>query len=731
MSEFYTNVFNRGNKMFVRGYRDGFKFKDIISFEPTLYVGKSNDYESELTAYITNQKVEPIQFEDVRAARDFVKQYEDVSNFKIYGNTNYVHQYIGFKWTQEIAYDPTKIDTMFIDIETETECGFPDHRTANEKIQLITVKRKGKKAITFAYKPVDGAPLNTEYRLSIDEEHMLRAFVAYISGNYPDVISGWNVDGFDIPYLCIRINNILGEDFLKKLSPFGFVNSEEVDNMGRKEFRFDLCGIAVLDYFPMYKKFVLEPRESYKLDFIAEVEVGEKKLDHSEFENFKSFYDGDWRKFVEYNIIDVELVEKIDNKRMLLDLVYSVAYMAKINFTDVYSPIKTWEAVIYNYLLEHKQVVPMKKHTQGAAFEGAYVKDTLVGAYSWVVTLDLTSLYPHLIMLCNMSPETLTGQSIPCDMDKLINKNQDLSEAFKQNCSVAGNGQLFKNDTHGVFPILMHTLFNTRKKYKDEMITLKKSGGNKHMISMLNTKQNAIKVLLNSLYGAAGNAYFRYYDLRIAEGITKTGQLAIRWIERKINEKFNSILNTNNIDYVIASDTDSVMVNFGPIVKELYDGQDTVKTIQYLDKICNEVIQPYIQKCYVEMAEYINAYEPALHMKRENLCVHPDTIILVNNKHISIKDYYNSIDELCEDNVKVSYDLTESFNIQLNSYEIDHIDFVSRKSNSERMFEIELENGTIMRLTENHEVLVDRNSKFVWIKTKDLSENDEIIYHSF
>lgn len=236
---------------------------------------------------------------------------------------------------------------------------------------------------------------------------------------------------------------------------------------------------------------------------------------------------------------------------------------------------------------------------------------------------------------------------------------------------------------------------------------------------------------LNSLFGAAGNAYFRYYDLRIAEGITKTGQLAIRWIERKINEKFNSILKTENVDFVVGSDTDSVFINFGPIIDELFPNKDKIKTVQYLDKICKDVVQPYIQSCYVELAEYINAYEPSLHMKRENLCVHPDTKIEVNGEIISIKDYYDSLSELYEDDIKVSYDITSSYNLNTKLYEDDNIDFVSRKLNSERMFEIELEDGSLLRLTENHEVLVDRDSNFLWVKTKDLFESDEIIYHTF
>lgn len=438
-----------------------------------------------------------------------------------------------------------------------------------------------------------------------------------------------------------------------------------------------------------------------------------------------------WRRFVDYNRIDVELVEEIDNKRNVLALMFSVAYLAKINYNDVFSPIKTWESVIYNYLLANNYVVPMKKHMNGQPFEGAYVKDTLTGSYNWVVTFDLTSMYPHLIMLCNMSPETLTGNSRSVNILDLINKTYDTEEMKTVNCSLAANGQMFTNEKQGVFPILMRSYFNLRDTTKKEMLEMKKAGGSNLVIASLNTRQNAIKVLLNSLYGALGNAYFRYYDLRIAEGITKTGQMAIRWIERKMNEKLNHVLKTKNVDYVIASDTDSIMVNFGPIIDSLCPGKDSAKTIEYLDKICKEVIQPFIAESYKEMAEYLNAYEAAMHMKRENLCVHSDTRIKINDQILTIKDYYESLNESCGENVKVSYDAIDSFNIDTKTFEIDNIDFVSRKINTERMFEIELEDGSVLKLTENHEVLVNRNSEFIWIKTKELSEHDEIIYHSF
>lgn len=631
MSQYYTNVFARGNKIFVRGYKDGVKYQEIVKFQPTLYVG-SNNQESGWTAFATKQHVEPKEFDDIRTAKDFVEKYKGVTGFDVYGQTNFVSQYIGNKWTKEVPFDVRQIDSMVCDIETTTEFGFPDIKNPIEAIQLISCKRRGKKTVTFAYKPVEGEEvLNCEYRRSYDEKSMLVAFVRWFHDNSPDVVTGWNVEGFDIPYLCARLAHVHGDDTVQQLSPFGFVYFDTVTVTGRDEVRVEICGVSILDYMPLYKKFPPRARESYKLDFIAEYELGRKKLDHSEWPTFKDFYEGNWKKFVEYNIIDCELVEALNDKLNILEMIYGVAYLAKINFQDCFSPIRTWESFIYNYLLKDKVAIPINtKRNTRETFAGGHVKETLKGNYNWVVTFDLTSMYPHNIMLNNISPETITGESLTVNVGDLVNKRFDTSELKARDYTMTGNGQLFRRDIKGVFPIMMKDLFNVRKNANGEMKALKKCGGDKELISQLNVKQGAIKVLLNCLFGACGNPYFRYYDLRMAEGITLTGQVVIQWMERKMNEKLNKILNMKDVDYVIASDTDSLMINFGPLVEMSCEGKSKEEIIAFLEKIGNGVFSEYIADSLNELAEYLNAVEPSLHMKLENIC---DRGIFVGSKN--------------------------------------------------------------------------------------------------
>ncbi len=738
MSKFYTNVTKFGNKILVRGYNGSQKFTQAIKYSPHLFIDAKEECVDNWTAFITNKKIERKDFDSIKDARDFIDNYSDVSGLNIYGNTNYVSQYISSQWTNDVVYDPKLIDAMIIDIETETceakiyadthiisvcddrsadkevrkmsiaqyndrfntgnsylvydtekneymefkkSCfakvhgGFPEPEHAREKITLITCKRKGRKAVTFAWTPVEGPTLDCEFRLHTSEETMLVGFITWLANNPPDVISGWNVEAFDIPYICVRIFNVLGEDHMKRLSPHGLVNMREIEVFGRKELRFDISGISILDYMLLYKKYAYVHQESYSLDFIATTELGVGKLDHSEFISFQDFYKGrptvttepkttdenyayrckaykkyligesiaagnsdqalrgqydtlvdelrveGWHRFCSYNIIDCERVEQLDEKLQLLSLIYSISYLAKVNYNDCFSPVKVWETYLYNVLLKkHMSIAISNKKKLKEPYEGAYVKDTISGSYDWIVTFDLTSLYPHLIMLCNISPECIIDKNLNIAITDLINKTADLSELKRDNTTMAGNSQLFTRDIDGLFPEVMHSLFLIRKKYKDEMLSLKKTNGSKSEIAALDMKQMAVKVLLNSLYGAAGNQHFKFYDLRIAEGISLTGQLVIRWLNRTVNAYMNKILKTSDIDYIIAVDTDSIMVNFGPFVKAVCPEKNTQETIKFLDKICDKQFGDFIHKSLAELSDYINAKEHSMHMKRENIC---------------------------------------------------------------------------------------------------------------
>jgi DNA polymerase elongation subunit (family B) len=414
--------------------------------------------------------------------------------------------------------------------------------------------------------------------------------------------------------------------------------------MNRPTQVYEISGIAVLDYIQLYRKFTYSQQESYRLDNIAHVELGEKKLDYSEFENLHQLYREDYQKFIEYNIKDVELVEKLEDKMKLIELALTLAYDNKVNYDDVFTQVRMWDAIVYNYLLRKKIVIPqMKRGDKKTAYEGAYVKDPILGMHNWVASFDLNSLYPHLIMQYNISMETIVepekyndnmrGFIANCNVnvESLLNQEVDTNILKDLGVTVTPNGQLFRTQEQGVLPEIMDSMYKDRTRYKKLAIEAKKKIETvledknqvhylEKQVARYNNLQLAKKVTLNSAYGALGNQYFRFFDIRIAEGITTAGQLSIRWIEKKINEYMNKLLKTDGEDYVIASDTDSIYLNMGPLIKKLYpDTSDTKKVIKFMNKVCDDKIQPFIDESYEELKEYVNAFQQRMEMKRESL----------------------------------------------------------------------------------------------------------------
>ena len=453
---------------------------------------------------------------------------------------------------------------------------------------------------------------------------LYKSFLSFWQNHQPDIITGWNTEFFDIPYLCNRISKLCGEDEIKRLSPWGNVMSREVFQMGRKHQVYEIQGIAHLDYFDLYRKFTYTNQESYRLDHIAFVELGENK-DGNPFDTFSEWYQKDFQSFIEYNIMDVEIVDRLEDKMKLIELCLTMAYEAKVNYMDVLGSVKYWDILIYNYLRNKNIVIPQKKHSaKSEKFEGAYVKDPQVGMHKWVMSFDLNSLYPHLIMQYNISPETLVGQEKVKGMsvDKLLDKKVDTS--ILKDVTLTPNGALFKTTKRGFLPEIMQSMYDDRVKYKKLTLQAKQEYENTKDpkllkdISKYNNIQLAKKISLNSAYGAIGNNWFRYYDLLVAEAITTSGQLSIRWIERSLNKYLNELLETDNEDYVIASDTDSVYITFDRLVNKVFEeGTDTAKIVAFMDTIARDKIEPFIDQSYQDLAKYVNAYEQKMQMARE------------------------------------------------------------------------------------------------------------------
>ena len=611
---FYTNVSPYGDELLVRYFDNGKRCEDRVPYVPRLYIptkGKGR-YKS-----LTGIGLESKSYKSIKDARQAIKRYEEHPNF-IHGTDRFQYQYMADYWPGNVEYDKDKLRIYTIDIEVESEHGFPNVEDCAEKMICITVKDQVKKQIlVWGMADYTVKQDNVHYVKCKDERDLLKQFLKFWSTYTPDVLTGWNSKYFDIPYLIKRIGKILGEGSMKRMSPWNIIQQDEAYEQGKTQTYFRLLGIAQLDYLQLYRKFTIKNQESYRLDHIGKVELGEQK-DDNPYDTFKEWYQQDIQSFIDYNIQDVELVDKLEDRLQLIELALTMAYNAKANYEDVFSQVRMWDTIIFNELLKDNIIVPMRDmNPTSPELVGAYVKDPKVGFHDWVVSFDLNSLYPHLIMQYNISPETILPDKKNVDINDLLEKRVDTSDG---NC-MAANGTMYRTGKQGFLPRIIQKEYNDRTIYKKKMLEAEQQYANtkdpkyEKLARRYYLVQHSKKISLNSAYGAIGNKYFRYYDHRMAEAITTSGQLNIRWIDQKLNDYFNKLYKTKD-DYIIASDTDSVYINMAPLVK-MTGATDKNKIVKALDKFCNDRLEPYITKCYDELGNYMNVYENKMVMKRE------------------------------------------------------------------------------------------------------------------
>jgi DNA polymerase elongation subunit (family B) len=628
---FYTDAFQWGNSILVRKIENGEKInEEIKNFTPSIWVLSKNK-----TGWktINNHNVELFNAGNIKETREFIYSTKSAGNFPVFGDIQTPYQWIAKEYPNDLEFDISKINICYIDIETECEQGFPNIENPTEQINVIGVKfTNDPYMIEFGIGPIQSSIEKVKYIECKNEFDLLSKFMEYWKDQSPDIVTGWNVKFFDFPYLINRIIRLFGEDFVKQLSPWGIIQSKESEVMGRKLTYYKIAGVSILDYIDLYKKFTYVTRERYTLDHIGEVELNLPKLDYSEYGTLQFLYKNNWTKFVEYNARDIEIVIKLESKLKLIELAIIMAYDAKTLFEDVFSQVRMWDVIIYNHLLKKKIVIPPRKEASKHVIEGAYVKEPHVGMSDWIVSFDLTSLYPHLIIQYNIGPDVLVNSRtsyLNFSIEDLLDKKVDFNFLLDKKYSVAANGVLFNKNKQGFLSELMQWMFDQRNSYKKQMIQYESqyesNKGNlskeeelllTNNISKYKNLQMAKKICLNSAYGALGNVGFRYYDFRLAEAVTKSGQLSIRWIENKLNKYLNNLLNTEH-DYVIAADTDSVYVSFNEIVKRFMQNKSKEEIVQLIDEVCEKQITPYIDKCYDELAVYINAYSNKMKMKRE------------------------------------------------------------------------------------------------------------------
>lgn len=624
---FYTNVARKGNNILLRGYNnDGKPIKNKFKFAPHLFIKSKNrtDFKSMYGDYL-----ELVEFDDISEMKQYINEYEDILD--LYGNYNPINQFISQLFdVPEIEYNYDYIKIVSIDIETTNDHGQPNPYLALEKINLITVKNfHTKKKTTFTTLDVNVNDFDSEVIKVSTEKLLLEKFVLHFSKDYPDVITGYFTDNFDIPYICNRILKVLSETYLYKLSPWGIVNSKEETNEknGKKDIFYEILGISSLDYSRLYPKLTLKKLENKKLDTVAKEELENFTKLENPYSTFKEFYENDPKLFTEYNIRDVDVVDELEEETRVINLAIDIAYQSKCNFEDVYSPVKLWDSILYNELMLENIVVDNKnRRTFNSGIIGAYVKEMHPSVYDYICSIDAISLYPSILMALNMSPETLIdGCEVSLsNFEKILRREIDTNFLKEKNYSMAANEQCFDRSIEGIFPKSIKKKFTKRNADKSEMLKYEglyqktKSSEHKRLITIYDIKQKSKKVLLNCLYGVTTNEFFRFFDNRIAEGITSTGQLILKTIERDLEKHLQNETRMKE-KFIFYGDTDSIYLTLAPIIEKYYKDHTIEEKIDIMDVISKEIVESGAKMITDNLSDYLNFKEHAISFKREAL----------------------------------------------------------------------------------------------------------------
>lgn len=702
-NNFYTNVDTRGNKVFLRYVENGEHKSQVIEFQPELYI-KTNNRNNMDAMSMHDEMLEKVTFSDNREMQKFINDYKDVDGFAVYGTESIMNQFISKNYPGNLEYDPTKIKGQIVDIEVfsgDIEVGpngeliaiegpFPKPETADFPINLITSydtvndtffvwgleKFKGHHIGTYKHNPDHPrvGKLKVVYQGFDDEHTLLSNFVAWWNQASPNFWSGWHIEGFDNPYLTNRIEKVCGESAKKKLSPWNMVNKNSITSgWGEEMTVYDYFGCQMLDYQQLFDKHAFMNPDNMKLETVAQLILGEGKIDYKDEGSLNTLYVRNFQKACEYNIVDVDLIKQMNKKKRFFELTFTLAYLCKSNFQDTLGTVRPWSALTYSMLYDKGQRPKIKSVYEGdVSFGGGFVREIKGGRYRWVLSFDLNSLYPHLIQQYNLGAETIIEpEDLPAELrnlpfftlDDLVNKRVDLSALKKYNVCMTANRAFFKRGKKSIFNEKTRQIYDDRKTVKKQMLKYEQEEVNllalitdkptpdqssllddlAVKISSMDAHQHSLKILMNSLFGAIGNKWFKEcFDIRVAEGITLSGKLSILWIARKIDEYLNKVLNTGTVahkihhtdrpaqtslevlsgkNYAFYQDTDSCYVDMSGLVDKMFTKEqqdnEVEKIVNFLDKLAKTKIEPFIDGCYNELADYMNADDQRMFMKRE------------------------------------------------------------------------------------------------------------------
>ena len=585
--------------------KDGSRVHFDLDYRPYFYIETASQRESDRTS-LYQTKLRKREFPNEyrrREAIDRMRGGDDTAELRLFENLGAPQQFLVDEyWRTNSNDDFTQfpIKVCFVDIETYSPDEFPIPERAKDTINVITVYDTiTQKYYTWGLGEYNTSNADVIYKNCTSERQLLVEFVNYIKTDYPDILTGWNSELFDIPYLINRITKVLGEDEAKKLSPIDVIYSRDlISQFGKYNKRWHIKGMSCVDYLDVYKKFSPGLKESYKLDAIAETELGQKKVDYGNI-NLSTLADSDWQLFVDYNIQDVRLLVKMEEKLQYLQLLRMLAYTGLTPFENAMGTLNviTGAAVIESR--KNGLVIPTfeksKRYSPGK-YEGAYVGEPQRGFQDYIVSFDANSLYPNVMITLNLSPETKVGNiEIQKDGNIILNKvkgnpniltKQNFYKGVKDcQLSISKAKVLFSQKKKGIFPAIVDNFYKRRVKLIKQMNKLKRQLSNlpdddssrpelEDKINKLHIKQFTIKIFINTVYGYFGNKHAPMGDPDISRSITLTGQAVIKQSNNILIDYIRSKCGLTEEEIqkeppVVYNDTDSVYITIKHLINHL------------------------------------------------------------------------------------------------------------------------------------------------------------------
>ena len=660
------NVYSKDANNLIHKYiENGCRKQKIVKYQPIL--GYMVDKETEWHDIFGNN-IQTTRFDSMMDARNWKKENKHMD---IYGDIHFTTAFIAEEYPDDIELQKKQMNIYSYDIEAFSL----DTTNAPEPIRTITFHNMIKDVFyVFGYGS-DYSPTesNVNYYDCGNEESLLHQVVDFFNRQDIDILTGWNIEGYDNAYLFNRLKRILGEDKAKSISPIGKVSkSTKMINKNYVDV-YRIEGIICWDYMLLYQKFTLGNRESYSLDYISGYEIKAAKTEYKdEYKTLENLYNKNYQLFVSYNIHDCRLISNLDKKLNYISNAISYSYMAKCEPQNIFGTTAPWDSLVYGESIKDKLLCPPNKTEDSSDFEGGYVREPNRGLRSWGSVVDIVSSYPNNIKAANMSPETILSEREVRDIPELLTIREkhlgvttlldidsvDISHILlKYNLTYTANGQFFKKDKQGIIPRLVSKLFAERVATKKLM----KTTTDKELYSQLDNKQYTLKIFLNSIFGAMASNYFRYFDIRIGEAITWQGQVCARGAVAYLMKQHPDIV----WDY---GDTDSV---------------------------------------------------------------EKDSLVYIDGKQDTIENFYNNLNGIRTDNKGKEYLLlpTNTTSPCFVDGDVEHklVSHIYRHKVSKERWEITTTSGKKVVVTGDHSIMVLRNNILVEVKPKDILLSDKVI----